>query len=129
MIKLDTPYTTTVQYLSGSTVVDSTVTDTLYVKKVALDFATGAMYATIARGTTDPVTGVFESNYPDLDIVVNPDGTFISTDGTSWKGSVASAPQLVAQLAGEFDQFITASGSVTGKSVSNTPAPVQQQVA
>ena len=119
MIKLDTPYTTTVQYLSGSTVVSSTLTDTLYVKTVTLDFSTGAMYAVIARGTTSP-SGVFESNYPDLSIVVNPDGSFITPDGTTWKGQVASAPALVAQLVSEFDSFILASGSVTGKIVSDT---------
>ena len=111
MIKLNTPYTTTVQYLSGTTVASSVVTDTLYVQNVTLDFSTGAMYATIQRGTT--VNGVFASNYPSLNVVVNPDGSFISDDGT-WHGTVASAPGLVAQLKSTFDQFILASGSVTG---------------
>ena len=123
MIKLDIPYTTTVQYLSGTTVVSSTLTDTLYVRTVTLDFSTGSMYATIARGTTNPTTGVFESNYPELSIVVNPDGTFSTPDGITWSGQVASAPQLVAQLATTFDQFVAASGSVTGKVLSDTPTP------
>lgn len=111
MIKLNTPYTTTVQHLSGTTVASSVVTDTLYVQDVRLDFSTGAMYATIQRGTT--VNGVFASNYPPLDVTVNPDGSFISSDGT-WSGSVASAPGLVTQLKSTFDQFILASGAVTG---------------
>lgn len=113
MIKLNTPYTTTVQYLSGTTVVSSVVTDTLCVSKVTIDFSTGALYATIQRGTVNPTTGEFGSNYPDLDVVVNPDGSFVSSDGT-WSGSVASAPALVAQLKATFDQFILASGAVTG---------------
>lgn len=114
MLKLDTSYTTTVQYLSGTTVVSSVITDTLYVRNVNVDFSTGSMRATVDRGIE--VNGIFESNYPSLDIIVNPNGTFSSLDGT-WVGSVASAPQLVAQLKTTFDGFLLASGLITGKVV------------
>lgn len=112
MIKLDVPFTTTIQYLSGDSVVGAVVTDTLYVQKVVLDFSTGAIYATIARGTT--VNGVFGQNYPSVDIIVNPDGSFISSDG-KWSGSIVSAPTIVGQLKTQFDQFILASGLVKGQ--------------
>jgi hypothetical protein len=131
MIKLDIANQTTVQYLEGATVVSSTVTDTLYVSEVRLDFTTGAIYATIHRGTTDPSTGVFGDNYPALDIVVNPDGSFISSDG-KWNGSLGAAvSNIMAQLQATFDQFVVASQAVVGKTTSNTsaptaPAPVDQ---
>ena len=113
MIKLNTPYTTTVQYLSGNTVVSATVTDTLYVQSVSIDFSTGALYATIARGTVND-QGMFGQNYPSLEVVVNPDGSFLSNDST-WRGSLGgNAAALIAQLRSTFDQFILASGSVSG---------------
>jgi hypothetical protein len=112
MIKLATTNQTTVQYLSGTSVVNSTVTDTLFVQSVRLDFSTGAMYATIARGAL--VNGVFASNYPSVDIVVNPDGSFISSD-SKWIGSLgAQASGLVAQLKSTFDNFVLAAGLVSG---------------
>lgn len=113
MIKLDVPYTTTVQYLAGNTVVSSVTTDTLYVREVRMDFSTGSMYALIDRGTV--INGVFGSNYPSLEIIVNPDGSFTSPDGSTWVGTVASSPALVAQLKTTFDQFLLASGKITGK--------------
>lgn len=111
MIKLSGSAVTTIQYLSGPTVIGSDVTDTLYVQNVNLDFTSNAIYATIARGTT--VNGVFSSNYPPLNVVVNPDGSFISSDG-KWVGAVANAPALVASLKSQFDQMILASGAVQG---------------
>ena len=115
MIKLAIPNQTTVQYLSGANVVGSVVTDTLYVQKVTFDFSTGAMYATIARGTV--VDGVFAQNYPSVDITVNPDGSFISSDG-SWTGNLGGAvTALVEQSKATFDQFILASGAVQGTAV------------
>lgn len=123
MIQLAQANQTTVQYLEGTTVVSSTVTNILYVTAVRLDFTTGAIYATIARGTTDPTTGVFSQNYPSVDIVVNPDGSFLSSDG-KWVGNLgAAATTLVAQLQQTFDQFVLASKLVAGTSVSNTPVP------
>lgn len=117
MIKLTGNSPTTIQYLSGGTVDSSVVTDTLYIKSVTVDFSSGAMYAHIARGSTD-ANGFFFENYPAVDLVVNPDGSFISSDG-KWKGSVSSAPSLVAQLQAEYDAFITSSGLITGTSVPN----------
>lgn len=111
MIVLAQPYTTTIKYLSGATVSSSTVTDTLYVREVRLDFSTGAMYATIDRGTV--VNGVFTQNYPSVQVIVNPDGSFLSDDG-KWSGALQSAPIMIAQLKQQFDQFILASGSVSG---------------
>jgi hypothetical protein len=111
MIKLNTPFTTTVQYLAGTTVTSSTVTDTLYVQDVRLDFSTGAVYATIARGTI--TNGVFGSNYPSVTVTVNPDGSFISDDG-KWSGTVPNIGTLIANLKTQFDQFILASGAVQG---------------
>jgi hypothetical protein len=111
MITLKQPDITTVQSNGPSGSV-TTVTDTLFVSSVRFDMAVGAMYATIERGTT--VNGVFTSNFPTLQVTVNPDGSFISSDG-SWSGSVgAIAAQLVNTLAAEFDQFIIASGSLSG---------------
>jgi hypothetical protein len=103
---------TTIKYFDDANVVSSVVTDTLYVKNVNLDFSTGAMYATIDRGTV--VNGVFASNYPSVNIVVNPDGSFLSSDG-KWSGSLgASASNLVAQLKSTFDQFVLSAGLVQG---------------
>jgi len=117
MIKLSSQNITTIQYLYGGTIVGSVVTDTLYVKSVRIDFSTGALYATISRGTI--VDGVFAENYPSVDIVVNPDGSFISSDG-KWQGSLGpTASSLVAQLASTFDNFILAAGLVDGKAAAN----------
>jgi hypothetical protein len=114
MITLTGTSITTIQYLSGASVIGSDVTDTLYVQNVKLDFSTGAMYATIARGTV--VNGVFTSNYPSVSVTVNPDGSFISSDG-KWTGSLgASATTLVAQLKSTFDQFILGTGLIQGTS-------------
>jgi hypothetical protein len=114
MIKLAEANQTTVQYLAGTTVESSVVTDTLYVQNVLVDFTTGALYATIARGTI--VNGMFASNYPSVNVTVNPDGTFISSDG-KWFGSLgATASTLVAQLATTFDNFVLAAGLVQGTS-------------
>jgi hypothetical protein len=111
MIKLDAAYITTVQStLGGQT--QTTTTDELFVSSVRIDFTTGALYATVQRGTGTP----FVANMDALEICVNPDGSFISTDG-SWTGTVSSAPALVTQLKSTFDQFILASGKVTGTEV------------
>jgi hypothetical protein len=57
---------------------------------------------------------VFSQNYPSVDIVVNPDGSFISSDGV-WVGSLgAQATSLVAQLRATFDNFVLAAGLVQG---------------
>jgi hypothetical protein len=111
MILLNSAFVTAVSSTMGG-VTETTTTDTLFVTSVRIDFTTGALYATIQRGSGIP----FAPNFDDLDLCVNPDGSFISTDGI-WAGSVTSAPALVAQLKAEFDQFILASGKVTGTAV------------
>jgi hypothetical protein len=118
MITLSQPDVTIVQQ-TGPGVSITTTTDTLFVSSVRFDMAVGAMYAVIQRGTM--VEGVFVSNMATLDIVVNPDGSFRSSDGT-WSGSVGPiAAQLVDTLAGEFDQFIIASGALSGTIVPEVP--------
>jgi hypothetical protein len=114
MIKLSGNFITTQQTLSGTTVSSSVVTDTLFVTDVRMDFITGALYATIQRGTL--VNGVFTSNYQQVQITVNPDGSFVSSDG-SWKGTLSSIATLVAGLKSQFDAFVLASGLVTGTAV------------
>lgn len=122
MIKLSPQFTTTVEYLYGGTMVGSVTTDTLYVTSVRLDFSSGAIYAEIVRGTTDPSTGIFEQNYDSVSITVNPDGSFLSSDG-KWQGNLGTqATSLVAQLASTFDEFILGAGLVTGTSVSDSIA-------
>lgn len=119
MIKLDPQFITTQQStFDGST--STTITDTLFVSNVSLDFTTGALYATIQRGTViqfDSNTSSFQSNFPSLQLTVNPDGSFMSNDG-AWSGSLGGAVAgLVAALRAQFDQFILASGGVTGTAI------------
>jgi hypothetical protein len=111
MILLAVVDVTSIQTTMGS-VTKTITTDTLFVTDVRIDFTTGAMYTTIQRGTGSP----FVANMDPLEICVNPDGSFISTDGT-WAGSVSSAPALVTQLKATFDQFILASGKVSGTEI------------
>lgn len=109
MIKLDALY----QTVASSTfngVTSTKVTDTLFVQEVRIDFTTGTIYSNVQKGTGKP----FQQTLDAIQICVNPDGTFVSSDG-DWIGSVGpSAPALVAQLKATFDQFILASGKVTG---------------
>ena len=110
MIKLDPKYQTVVtKVYNGASV--TTTTDTLFVSDVRIDFTTGAIYATIRKGTGNPFV---DNDDPPEQICVNPDGTFVSQDG-SWSGSLgAVAPAIVASLKTQFDQFVLASGAVTG---------------
>jgi hypothetical protein len=91
----------------------TTTTDVLFVSKVSLDFKANALYATIQRGTM--VNGTFQSNFAPLMVTVNPDSSFVSSDG-SWQGDLppGTVAQLMAALAGQFDSFILSSGAVTG---------------
>lgn len=90
----------------GST---TTTTDTLLVSQVTIDLVSGAMYATILRGTGTP----FVPNMTPLQLTVNPDGSFIADDN-SWSGSVSAAPALIASLKAQFDQFVVASSVISG---------------
>ena len=108
MILLNGTSVTSVQTTAFGTVA-TTLTDTLFVSAVRIDFTTGAMYATVQKGTGTP----FQQTMDAIQICVNPDGTFVSSDNL-WVGLVASAPALVAQLKATFDQFVLSSGKVTG---------------
>lgn len=115
MILLSAVDTTTILQ-TGPGVSKKVITDTVYVTSVTIDFTTGAIYATIQRGTGTP----FVPNMATLQVTVNPDGSFISQDGT-WSGSVgAIAASLITSLRSQFDQFILASGSLTGAEILNS---------
>ena len=111
MIKLDTTFQT-VQSSTFHGVTTTVTTDTLFVSSVRIDFTTGALYATILKGTGTP----FVCNLPPVEVCVNPDGSFISQDG-SWSGSCPAVVALVAQLRAAFDGFILGSGVVTGTQI------------
>lgn len=111
MIRLDAQFQTTVQILSGGTVVNSVTTDTLLVSNVQIDFQQGVLHADIQRGSV--VGGAFVANYPPVRVKVKDDGSFISDDA-SWHGTLPGLAQLMNQLKSEFDQFILSSGFVTG---------------
>jgi hypothetical protein len=116
MVKLDSTYTTSVQHMFGGAVQSTTVTDTIQVFSVALNLTTSIISAVLKRGTV--VDGKFVENMPSLQITVNPDGSFLSTDGT-WSGSMppASLAALFTSLGSTFDQFILGSGAVTGSQI------------
>lgn len=111
MIKLDAAWTTTVQETLGDNVISQSVTDTLFVTNVNIDFEARTLSAVIKRGT-----GNFTENLAQVHLVVNPDGTFYSTNDT-WAGSVPGVPNLLDQLKATFDGFILASGLVTGTEI------------
>jgi hypothetical protein len=113
MIQLDASSVSTEQHTFGGQVISSITTDALFVSNVSLDFTTGAIYATLSRGTL--VNGTFQANYPDLHITVNPDGSFVS-DG-AWNGTVPSAPLLVAELKSQFDLMLLSTGLVQGTQI------------
>jgi hypothetical protein len=110
MLRLDQAFVTTIQKTLGGTS-DTVVTDTIFVSDVRIDFKTGALYATLRRGID--VLGQFVENMVPVEVVVNPDGSFISLDGL-WSGTAPGVPQLITQLKGQFDQFLLASGAVSG---------------
>jgi hypothetical protein len=116
MIKLDTAFITNVQHTLGANVVSTTVTDTLLVFSATLNLTTSVISAVVKRGTL--VAGVFTENMDALTIAVNPDGSFMSTDGT-WSGSMpaASVASLFTSMKTTFDQFILGSGAVTGTQI------------
>ena len=116
MIKLDAAFITNVQHTLGTTVVSTTVTDTLQVFSATLNLSTSIITAVVKRGTV--TNSVFVENMTPLIINVNPDGSFMSTDGT-WSGTMpaASVTALFTSLKTSFDQFILASGAVTGTEI------------
>jgi len=110
MILLSPAYVTTVQAtMNGQTT--TTTTDTLFVSAVRIDLLAGIIYATIRRGTGN---SPFAPNMPNLDVVVNQNGSFFSQDG-SWSGTISGGiSSLISSLKSQFDQMILASGAITG---------------
>jgi hypothetical protein len=115
MITLGTPYiTTTTSTLGGQT--NTSITDTLFVSYVEINFNPASIRAKIQRGTK--VNGVFTPNIPDVWVNVNPDGSFTSTDG-SFQGATGAlnVAALSAGLTAAFDGAILGSGAVTGSEI------------
>ena len=113
MISLDAASTTTASSTRGGQTVTAT-TDTLVVRYVELNLVEGSILAIIDRGTM--ANGVFVATDIPLWVDVHADGTFSSRDG-AWKGTVATAGTIIAGLKQAFDQFLLASGAVTGTAV------------
>jgi hypothetical protein len=110
MIKLNADYITTVKTMLGLSVADIVTTDTLFVSRVDIDLASGTLYATIQRGTGTP----FVPNLDPVQLTLNSDGSFVSTDGM-WNGNIGpAAGAIIASLKAQFDEFILASSKVTG---------------
>ena len=110
MILLSSAYVTTVQAtMNGQTA--TTTTDTLFVSSMRLDLLAGIIYATIQRGTGN---APFAWNMPNLEIVVDPNGSFFSQDGT-WSGTISGGiSYLISSLKSQFDQMSLASVAVYG---------------
>jgi hypothetical protein len=96
-------------------VTTNTTTNALSVTRVSIDFTAGAIVAKIQRGYLDPSTGIFTANMAPLSVVVKPDGSFTSSDG-SWVGGpgALNVSALLADLSSAFDGAILGSGAVQG---------------
>jgi len=105
MLKLN-KLVTTVQKMTDGKVDESIVTDTLFISEVRADFTTGALYATIKRGTTSD--DGFVENYPALHVTVNPDGSFVSDGVFSGKEGDIPIGSMVQAMSQQFDQFLGA---------------------
>lgn len=88
-----------------------TVTDTLLISYMELNFPAGSVTAMIQRGTM--VNGVFTPSQPQLRVNVNPDGTFASTDG-QWTGTLPNWVATYAALALNFENLLLSAGLVAG---------------
>jgi hypothetical protein len=92
----------------------TTLTDTLLISYMELNFPTGSVTAMVQRGTM--VNGVFTPNQLQLRINVNSDGTFASQDGT-WSGTLPNWAATYAALLLSFENLLLSSGLVTGTAV------------
>lgn len=101
MIKLSTPLVTTVvTSINGQS--QSTVTDTLLISQIQIDFQRPTLRAGIQRGTV--VNGVFQPTMTPVNININRDGSFRSDDG-SWSGTL-NLTALISSLAASFDSTL-----------------------
>jgi hypothetical protein len=113
MIALETASQTAVTKTFGGVTVD-VLTDTLFVSNIQLGNDGQFCVAIIQRGTL--AKGLFVSNMPDVRIVVSPDGSFSSDDGT-WTGTIPNWPATLKQLAAPYDQLLLSTGLVQGNSI------------
>jgi hypothetical protein len=113
MIKLDPESVTTATSTRGGQTTTST-TDTLVVRYVEMNLVEGGILAIIDRGQM--VGDKFVATEVPLWVDVKSDGSFASRDGI-WTGKVDSAPKITAGLKDAFDDFLLASGAVSGKVV------------
>jgi hypothetical protein len=113
MIKLDAQFVTTVTTSLGGVVTES-VTDTLFVQSVSLDFVSGTINALVQRGQGGASgSAPFSATMDPVALTVQSNGVFTSNDG-SWSGTVPGFAAFWTQLKATFDSFILASGEVTG---------------
>jgi hypothetical protein len=109
MIKLASAFITTVTTAVHGTS-EVVTTDTLFASNVVIDLTTGTIYATIQRGTGTP----FVSNMTPVQLTLNPDGSFVSSDGR-WSGNLGGGvAAIIASLKAQFDEFVLASGVIQG---------------
>lgn len=101
--------TSTAKMFNGTTL--TTVTDTLFVSYIEINFASGTVVAMIQRGTM--VNGVFTVNYPTMRVDVAPDGTFQSQDGL-WSGTIPNWTASLSAIAAPFDGLLLSSTVTSG---------------
>lgn len=115
MITLATQDQTTLTTVFNG-VTTTTLTDTLFVSYIEINFESGTVSAFIQKGTI--VNGDFVCNLPKIRVNVNPDGTFSSSDG-QWTGTIPNWSPTLAALASPLDGLVTGAGLVSGTVVAN----------
>lgn len=124
MITLATQDQTTLTTVFNG-VTTTTLTDTLFVSYIEINFESGTVSAFIQKGTI--VNGDFVCNLPKIRVNVNPDGTFSSSDG-QWTGTIPNWSPTLAALASPLDGLVTGAGLVSGTVVANPALPTPQKV-
>ena len=115
--------TTSTTVFNGQTT--TTLTDTVFVSYIEINFESGTVSAFIQKGTI--VNGDFVCNLPKIRVNVNPDGTFSSSDG-QWTGTIPNWSPTLAALASPLDGLVTGAGLVSGTVVANPALPTPQKV-
>lgn len=113
MIKLSDQFQTKASStFNGATT--ETVTDSLFVSDVRIDFAAGTIVAMLQKGYVPAeYPDVFRQTLDAITVTVNKDGSFVSSDGL-WSGTIKELPVFFGSLKTAFDQFVLASGQVIG---------------
>jgi hypothetical protein len=104
MIKLPILVTKS-QTIIDEKIVDTVVTDTLFISEVRIDFADSTIWARIQRGTIDG-DGKFQENYSPLSVQCSTDGSFSSSGLFSGNPGDIPVQAIVGALAAQFDQFL-----------------------